>query len=274
MLELFKQHEYTGENRCLPCTVVNLAIAVALGGAVSGATVATAVATPTRAVAAGAAVVCASAVVVYLRGYLVPGTPTLTRRYLPASVLRWFGKEPAGPAQFDGGGSTVDPEAVLTDVGALEQCADRDDLCLTGEFRTAWNDRIEAVRGADIDGETVARRLGVPPEDCTIETPGDARILRRGSTFVGKWPSEAPLVADAAAAELLDARFDGWEDLSPASRGQLLNGLRLFVTDCPTGEGGVEIGEETVESCCSTTEVVAVTCEETGERVLEQPIQA
>jgi len=273
MLELFRKPEYTEANRCLPCTVLNMAIAVALGGGLSGAVVATGAATATQAVAAGVAVVCVSAVVVYLRGYLVPGTPALTKRYLPVSVLRLFGKEPAGPARSDGGESTVDPEAVLTGVGAIEPCADREDLCLADDFRRAWNDRIETVREAGVDGEAMARRLDIPAEDCTIERAGDARILRHDSSFVGQWPSDAALVADAAAADLLEARLDDWEAFSPASRGQLLSGLRLFVTDCPTGEGGVEIGEETVESCCSTTEVVAATCEGTGERLFEQPIR-
>jgi hypothetical protein len=271
MLELFRQPEYTGANRCLLCTVVNMVIAVALGGGVSGVAVATGAGTATQAVAAGVGVVCVSAVVVYLRGYLVPGTPTLTKRYLPASVLRLFEKEPVGPPQFDGGEPTVDPGTVLTEVGAIEPCADREDRCLAEDFRTAWNDRIETVRGADVDGEAMARRLDIPAEDCTIETAGDARILRQDSSFVGQWPSDAALVADAAA-DVLGERLDDWESFSPASRGQLLNGLRLFVTDCPTGEGGVEMGEETVESCCSTTEVVAVTCEETGERLFEQPV--
>ena len=41
---------------------------------------------------AGGAALLAALGLIYLRGYLVPGTPTLTRRYLPESVLAAFGK--------------------------------------------------------------------------------------------------------------------------------------------------------------------------------------
>jgi len=60
---------------------------------------------------------------------------------------------------------------------------------------------------------------------------------------------------------------------STREKGSLLNGLRLFLEECPTGEGGIEFGQETVESCCSSYEVVAVTCGETGDRLFEEPIR-
>ncbi|WP_049896466.1 hypothetical protein [Natrialba chahannaoensis] len=77
-----KQPEYTGENRCLPCTLVNLAIAAVAGWLVAR-----------KHRAAGVLAIAVSTAIIYFRGYLVPGTPTLTKRYLPADVLRLFGKE-------------------------------------------------------------------------------------------------------------------------------------------------------------------------------------
>ncbi|MFC6975122.1 hypothetical protein ACFQL1_11345 [Halomicroarcula sp. GCM10025709] len=81
MLARLRDPEYTGENRCLPCTIVNSAIAVALAGAVGvGIAVAT---TPVLAGVAAALVLAVSALSIWLRGYLVPGTPELTKRYMP-----------------------------------------------------------------------------------------------------------------------------------------------------------------------------------------------
>lgn len=54
----------------------------------------TAAALGRRSRSAGVATLVAALGLVYLRGYLVPGTPTLTRRYLPDRVLAAFGKRP------------------------------------------------------------------------------------------------------------------------------------------------------------------------------------
>ena len=88
VLDRIRQPAYTGENRCLPCTVLNVAIAF----------LATVLAAPLGPVAV-AVVFAASMGSIYFRGYLIPGTPTLTKRYLPAPVLEAFGKEPPGPRE-------------------------------------------------------------------------------------------------------------------------------------------------------------------------------
>jgi len=304
MLDELKQPEYTGENRCLPCTGVNLLIAV-VAAAVAG----------RRSRKAGAGVFVASVVLIYLRGYLVPGTPQLTKRYLPDDVLRVFGKEPARPAQsglgagLDGDGTSprqaggdavsngdgtgaagsatngdavaaardeadaLDPELVLLRAGALEECEDGEDLCLTDQFKQSWDDAM-----ADFDGEgDLAQRLvaqfDLDVDECEIEAFDDGRVLTDGDGRIGQWPSEAAMIADAAGAAVLRSRLSGWDDLSTREKGSLLNGLRLFLEECPTGDGGIEFGQETVESCCSSYEVVAVTCEETGDRLFEEPIR-
>ena len=105
-LERLRQPEYTGENRCLPCTVVNAIIAGALAAA------ATLLVTPVG----GGVVLVLSLAAIYLRGYLVPGTPELTKRYLPDRVLRLFDKAPDLPDP----GETVDVEGYLLDAGVLE----------------------------------------------------------------------------------------------------------------------------------------------------------
>ncbi|MEF8887773.1 MAG: hypothetical protein V5A30_08190 [Haloarculaceae archaeon] len=271
-----RQPEYTGENRCLPCTVVNVLIAVALGGAVAGVGVATGNAG--LGVAAGAVLLGLSLVAIYLRGYLVPGTPTLTKRYFPPWLLALFGKEPA--EEFGGMAGTdseetapdaesLDPEAVLVGVGALEECADGEDLCLTESFRGAWADGIEQAR--DADREALLDVLGVPGEAETEEFGNAFRLVVDGQE-AGRWESRAAFLADLGAAHALEARYDGWSDLPVRARGQLLNGLRLFIDTCPACAGTPEFGTETVESCCSTREVAAVACPDCGARLFETPV--
>lgn len=84
------QPEYTGENRCIPCTSVNLVIAAVLAGGIAR-----------RSRPLAVAAFTASLVAIYVRGYLVPGTPTLTKRYFPDWVLAAFDKEPE--PEFEGG---------------------------------------------------------------------------------------------------------------------------------------------------------------------------
>ena len=271
-----RQPEYTGENRCLPCTVVNGLIAVVLGGAVAGAGVATG--NSGLGFAAGAVVVGLSLVAIYLRGYLVPGTPTLTKRYFPPWLLTLFGKEPADEFAGVAGTDTertgpdaedLDPEAVLVGVGALEECADGEDLCLTEEFRAAWAAGIE--QASDADRAALLDVLGVPGEAETEEF-GDAFRLVVDGAEAGRWESRAAFLADLGAAHALEARYDGWSDLPVRARGQLLNGLRLFIDTCPACGGTPEFGTETVESCCSTREVAAVACPGCGARLFETPV--
>lgn len=75
-----RRPEYTGENRCLPCTALNILLVAAVGLAIGG----------WLAPAAGIAVVTVGLGLIYLRGYVVPGTPVLTQRFLLDSVLAYF----------------------------------------------------------------------------------------------------------------------------------------------------------------------------------------
>lgn len=123
MLSRIRQPAYTGDNRCTPCTAVNFAIAAAVSVLVM------VVSLP----AAGVVFVL-SIGTIYLRGYLVPGTPRLTKQHFPDWLLRRFDKEDAGagnPSRKD----AENPESVLVRAGALMEYADRDDLCLSERFR-------------------------------------------------------------------------------------------------------------------------------------------
>jgi len=269
-----RQPEYTGENRCTPCTVVNVVLA-AVGSAAVGWLAATA-AGPAAGAGAGVAAFALCATAIYLRGYLVPGTPTLTKRYLPDRVLAWFDKAPAPVDQestadasardADGEFDPIDPEQVLLDAGAVEPCEAVDDLCLADGFRETWVGAMDEAVTAD---DAVAA-LGLAVDDCQLAEFEGAYRLERDGRRVAQWPSKAALVADVAGAAAFERRYDGWPSLSSEDRGQLLSALRLFADTCPLCGGPVELGEDTVESCCRSYDVVAVTCGDCDARLLEE----
>jgi len=254
-----RQPEYTGENRCVPCTAVNLVIAAVVSSLV-------AVVSPPAAVV----VFVASVAAIYLRGYLVPGTPTLTKRYFPDSVLKLFDKHelPEPPAVEN----DADIEAFLLDVDAVEECRDGTDLCLTDAFREAWYDRIEIHRERGNEDDSVAvlfEGLDIDPDRVRVQSYGDAYEAYIDDTRVGQWESRAAYLADIAAEDELRERHPAWHRLGFDERTEILGALRLWLERCPVCEGSVTLGEETVESCCRSIDVIAATCEECGARVFE-----
>jgi hypothetical protein len=306
-----RRPEYTGENRCLPCTVLNVGIASS-GATLLGAwLVAAGYSTLALGVATG--VLAVSLAAIWLRGYLVPGTPALTKRYLPASVLAAFGKTPEsspegiaagvgdsagtgadaapsgaateaddGAAEGDAGAAAgageagrtgeqpVDPEALLERAGAIEPCRG-DDRCLTDDFEGAWRDEIDAIR-ADDDLGPWLDRFGLDDGEMTTKEVGNSFAVSVDGRRVGAWESRAAFHADLAAAALLADRLSGWTGLSARDRGQVCNGLRIFLERCPDCNSPVSFGTETVESCCTSRTVAAVTCDDCGARVFESPV--
>ncbi|WP_121820110.1 hypothetical protein [Halostella salina] len=273
VVDSLRQPEYTGENRCTPCTVVNVILAV-LGSAAVGWLAAT-VAGPSVGAGAGATAFALCLAAIYLRGYLVPGTPTLTKRYLPDRVLAWFDKAPAAVDQSTAADSArdadaefdpVDPEQVLLDAGAVEPCESVDDLCLADGFRETWVGAMDA----DVTADDAVAALGLSVADCQLAEFEGAYRLERDGRRVAQWPSKAALVADVAGATAFERQYDGWASLDSEDRGQLLSALRLFADTCPLCGGRVELGEDTVESCCRSYDVVAVTCGDCDARLLEE----
>lgn len=107
-----RQPAYTGDNRCLPCTAVNIVIAVIVSVVAS-------IVSPVL----GVGVFVLALVAIYVRGYLVPGTPTLTKRYFPERVLHWFDKD--ATASVTDESVAIDPERVLLAATAVKPCRDR-----------------------------------------------------------------------------------------------------------------------------------------------------
>lgn len=264
-LDRFRRPEYTGENRCVPCTVVNVAIAVLVAGGVA-VLASTRLGTATGAVLGGVLFLLFAATI-SLRGYLVPGTPALTKAYFPDWLLRRFDKHPAAGREAPDG--EFDVEAELKHIGAAEECESRDDICLTEGFRSAWCDRILALREQDTTRADLAAVLDTDPDRLTFREHGDALVAELDGRRVGQWESRAAFLADMAGAGELRARHDRWSGMDVDGRTRMLNGLRIFLDRCPSCDGRVLLDQEVVESCCRSIDVVTVACEDCGARLFE-----
>lgn len=261
LIETLRNPSYTGKNRCTPCTVLNLAIAIVLATLVTA-----------WSLVGGIIVLTASALVIGLRGYLIPGTPALTKQYMPKSVLRVFGKthnkETERRVNSD---VSRNLEKILLSADVLEACGDQSDLCLTPKALSRWETEIDAY-----DCVTPRHVSNLAPSssleaEISIEDLTNGVIVESDGEQINHWPSRASMVTDLTGAAVLDDMISEWRSLSELERGHLLTGLRLFVPHCPTGHGDVAMTEETIESCCSSHEVVALVCDD-GQRILEQPI--
>jgi len=271
-VERIRKPEYTGVNRCIPCTVVNVVLAVAFAAVAAAGLDTTAGA---RAGTIGGGIVIGlSLLVIYARGYLVPGTPTLTKRYFPDWVLSWFDKDPrverdsAGESHANEKG--VNAERILVDGGVTVPCADGDDLCLADGVREHWRELVVSVREGDRQAQ-LAAFVERDAEAVHVDDPEDDDrivVVADGET-VAAWESEAALIADLAGSQLLSDHIDSWHDRPLHERGQVLGGLRAFLETCPACDGRISIDEETVESCCRSFEVYAVTCDDCETRLLE-----
>jgi hypothetical protein len=256
--ETLRQPEYTGENRCIPCTVVNVAIAAVV------ATVVWALVAPLAGVVVF--VLCVAAIA--LRGYLVPGTPTLTKRYFPDRVLAWFDKQPetevdAEPVE------DVDIAVELFSAGAITEC-DGDDFCLEESFREGWLARADEFAEDDALREA-ARTFYDVDEGAEIEFdplgPSFTVLVDDGKW--GNYPSRAAFLAETAGAAMLSETHPEWEAFSLPAQSEILAGLRLFMDTCPACGGPATLGEEVTESCCRDIHIVAVACEDCDSRLFE-----
>ena len=265
------QPEYTGKNRCPPCTMVNLLIAVAISSAIG--------------LVSGPLMWISFALftgVIYLRGYLIPGTPTLTKRYFPTRLLQFFDKQPGASgagSQFDNIESNgnddgmladgLNPEQALYTIGALTECDTNDDLCLTEDFQAVWFERIEQLRDTSDDGALLARVFNIAQDSLTVVNDNTVFTVRYGDGPDIHWPSRAAFIADLAAEEVLQAREERWKSFEIKHRGRVLESLRVFIDRCPACDGPVTMGEQTVDSCCRSRAVLRVVCEVCEARLFE-----
>lgn len=247
VLQRFKQPEYTGENRCLPCTILNTAIAVVLSGAVA-----------LVSIPAALLVFAACLVAIAFRGYLVPGTPTLVQ-YLPDRVHEAIGGHHELPDEEVASGEQLDVERTLTSAGIVRECDEVDDLCLTDDYREAFRDQVDRLQDEHLQRERLSATLSVSPDEVRFEEHDGSFHVFVDDVRAGGWRSRAAFIADLASEHLLSTWLDrDWEALPAPDRTQLLVALRTFVETCPDCGGDVVPDEDVVRSCCRD-DIVSVT---------------
>ena len=252
-----RQPEYTGRNRCVPCTILNVAIAVGLS---------LGLALWSRPVAVAVGV--AALALIYARGYLIPGTPTLTKRYLPTWLLARFGTD---HPTF---GTETDPGSVLLEAGLLRPTPDGSDIRLDPAFAVRWSARTGEFLDAESEDEavTLAVALGLPVDDLLVAQSEAGVSAYLDGQFLGSWPSRTAFLADLAGSELLAPVVPGWAESSSTRRTELTGTLRLFTDSCPRCGGAVDLGEEQRETCCSSYDIVTADCVVCGTRLIELPL--
>ena len=245
LLERLRRPEYTGENRCWPCAIVNGALlAVLVGG----------LAIRRRGLAAGAVAVVGVAAVA-LRGYVVPYTPRFAPRVVASLPVDPFdhGGPDASAGSLSDPGDAADAadsaaptgEAVLTELleaGAV--ALDGDDVVLEPEFRDEWRREMRSLRDEDLSAlARVADRVTAP------SITARANRSWAGSVLVLEAESGAPVtlrrgvaVAELAAARALESRVE-----SDAIRRAAGRPLRALLEDCPLCDGPLTVSRS---SCC------------------------
>lgn len=269
-VDMARRPEYTGSNRCLPCTVINTLIAVFVSMLVA----------LTVSVGVGTVVFAVCVAVIYLRGYLIPGTPTLTKRYLPDRIHRLFGTdhvEPAGGGtnaatgvsteRHDVGGGYTDAGEVLRAEGVVTECPNVDDLCLDPAFRDAWRRRIASLREGETGADRLAAHLEVDPQALALEDRESEYAVSYHGDRVDAWPSRAAFLADMGVDPTLSEWCSGWESYDPELRTQTIGSLRAFLERCPACDTALEASESGWESCCREGTDVTVSCNDCGDVV-------
>jgi hypothetical protein len=278
-----RRPEYTGENRCWPCTVVNAVVVVVVSGLVG------LVSPPV-----GLVLFIVGAALVALRGYVVPYTPRFAPRVVAAlpHAERLFGGDHAHRA--DGGrrsesltGDDVDGDALirrLAEAGVIT-ADETGDLFLSDEVRRTWNAGMERLRDVS-DDELAESTASAAPFPASGRMEGDWVVVTREAdggdaekadateeTMAGDagdevWLSRAHAVADTAAVAAMGDRVDR------LTAAQAATPFRLFLDQCPVCGGDVE--ETVARECCGGTvgvydspETPILACTDCGEPLYE-----
>jgi hypothetical protein len=225
-----RKPEHTGEERCLPCTVVNLAIlwlgvnAVVLLGSP---------------LAAGGLLVVGLAAI-WLRGYLVPFTPRFAPQLVAASPLptAWFHEttEPGSLSQSEADEGEL--LARLQQAGVVE--ADEQRVYLEPSFEQRWHDEMDELAALSLS--TLAEELSSLPGLSSVRPVDDGQQWLAVDDRTGLFPRHV-VVAELGAVRALEPSVD-----DPADRLAMARPLREFLTECPICDSAFRESSEV--SCC------------------------
>ncbi|WP_410767030.1 hypothetical protein [Haloferax sp. DFSO60] len=235
IVDSLKRPEYTGQNRCLPCTVVNSAIIAVVAFALG-----------ILWIPVGLVVLVVGAVAVYLRGYVVPGTPEFAPRLVEAAGLAdVFGYDDEDELrESESLTADINPEVMLStllDSGVLIE--KEDGLYVADDFRDGWEETMATLRKGSDDELANTVSTAVPFEaDVSPQFDG----IGIDGPDMSVWMSRAQAIADVATIFALS------EEGIPASvRLAATEPMRMFIEICPECGGAVE--ETTVRNCCGGT---------------------
>ncbi|WP_254278751.1 hypothetical protein [Haloarcula marina] len=237
-LASMREPSYTGENRCWPCTLVNLAVV--------GVFVLWLAVRKRRVLSLVVATVGVG--IVYLRGYVVPYTPRFAPQLVDASPLpndlfhdaideHEAERESLADADLDG-------ETVMRELGAAGVLvAEGEMLLLADEVDEAWRDEMDALASlslSDLAAEVERSMPNVGRADT---------LVTDGSEWVVVGDAGGELVArPVAIAELAAYRTLGYRIDDEAVRLAGAESFRMFLEACPAC--GTALVESSEVSCC------------------------
>lgn len=232
-----RRPEYTGENRCWPCTVVNAALL---------AVVAAVLAVVGRPFVGGALFVVGAGGI-GLRGYLVPGTPRFAPRLvarLPGGDRLFHGSPDAPLGTLSGAepGEAVGEELMGTLVAADALERDGEVLYLTEPFRERWHGEMNELRAVPVGALAEAVEDLVPEADVTAGPDGEWLVVSSDRGV------ETTISRPVAIAEVAAVRALAGTGLDDRARRTAARPLRMFLDTCPACES--ELVESSTVSCC------------------------
>ncbi|RDI72748.1 zinc finger-like domain-containing protein [Halopelagius longus] len=233
LLDSVRRPEYTGEGRCWPCTAVNAFVVVVAAGVLSVLSV------PVGVLALGV-----GTALVYLRGYVVPGTPAFAPRLVASLGLQSLFPHADGEARRsdDLTDEEVDGEeliVVLLETGVLAEAPDGA-LELSAEFAESWEREMAALREWS-DEELAEIVADAAPFEASGEHAYGGLSIEGPTRAV--WLSRVHGIADAAAIRALAAA-----GVPERYRAYATTPLRMFVETCP--DCGGDVVETTRSDCC------------------------
>lgn len=230
----FRRPEYTGSNRCWPCTALNLAL-VGLAALWFAAR---------RRRLGGFLVAVGGVAAIALRGYVVPYTPTIAPRLVAASPLPEELFKPAAAPEGERASLTaeeLDGQAVfegLLQAGAVEATAE---MVLPADAVDAtWREEMDRLAALSLDDLAAEAAETLPAEDVTAYTDDDGEwLLLADADLVARPVAVAELAAVRALEDVVDD-----PDLRLAGAGA----FPMFLEHCPVC--ATELTESSTVSCC------------------------
>lgn len=230
-----RRPEYTGENRCWPCTVANGTILLACCLAVAPFS-------PLLALAG----LAAGAGAIRFRGYLVPYTPQLAGR-----VRRALTDEPDRPLTGSLSPEETDEElgertlAALLEAGVIRPEGER--LHLDERFADDWREEMRRLRG--LSDESLVGEIEAAARSRTVEALEADRPLfvLTGPDGGEAWISRPVAIAETAAVAAVST--DPFAIAEPHRLGAA-RALRGFLERCPVCETATE--ETSPHRCCGS----------------------